>query len=107
MGNVVSIMHNLHGRSKPFLEELAEVEGKIMVAVADHDDVLRDRDIDAIAQASTLASELFTFAYDMAFGLLADSAAAQRHVQEMLAGLSALADKVFPSGDGDEAWDCA
>jgi hypothetical protein len=106
MGNVVSITHNLHGRSKPFLEKLAEVEGKIMVAVADHDDVLRDRDIDAITQASTLASELFTFAHDMAFGLPADSSAAQRHVQEMLAGLSALADKVFPSGD-DEAWDCA
>lgn len=102
MENFTSIARDLHGRREIFLEKLADVESTIMVAVADHDDMQRDRDIDAIAQASTAAAKLFTFAHDLALGLPTDSVAAQQHVQEVLAGLSVLADMTFPVEDEDD-----
>jgi len=102
MGNFTVIARDLHDRRELFLEKLADAERMIMVAVADYDDMLRDRDIDAIAQASTAAAKLFTFAHDLALGLPADSATAQQHVQEVLAGLSALADMAFFIEDEDD-----
>lgn len=102
MGNFTSIARDLHGRREIFLEKLADAESTIMVAVADHDDMLRDRDIDAIAQASTAAEKLFTFAHDLALGLPADSATAQQQIQDVLAGLSALADMAFPVEDEED-----
>lgn len=102
MENLSSIMRDLDDRRELFLEKLADAESAIMVAVADHDDMLRDRDIDAIAQASTIAAKLFSFAHDLALGLSTDSATAQQHVQQVLAGLSALADMAFSAEDEDD-----
>lgn len=102
MDNLSSIIRDLDDRRELFLEKLADAESTIMVAVADHDDMLRDRDIDAIAQASTIAAKLFTFAHDLALGLSADNTTAQQQVQQVLAGLSALADIAFPVEDEDD-----
>lgn len=105
MDNLISLVDEPRARRESFLGKLADVEGTIMEAVADHDDALRDRDIDAIAHASTLASNLFSLTHDIAIGLPIDSAAAQQRVRDMLAGLSALADEAFPTEDEDhEAW---
>lgn len=105
MENLTSLARDGHRRRELFLAKLTDVESTIMEAVADHDDMLADRDIDAIALGSELATKLFTFTHDMALGLPVDSAVSQRHIQEVLAALSALADKAFPTRDeDDEAW---
>lgn len=109
MEELSSILAEVQGRREAFVGQLADVDGTIMNAVADHGDVLSDRNIDAIAHTCILASKLFTLAHDMSLGLPVDGPAVQQRVQEALAGLSELADQAFPSEDedDDETWDRA
>lgn len=109
MEELSSILGEVQGRREAFLDQLGDVDGTIMEALADHDDVLSDRNIDAIAHTCILASQLFTLAHDMSLGLPVDGPEAQRRVREALVGLSELADQAFPSEDEDDdaTWDHA
>lgn len=96
-----SINGVLHQRDM-MIGSLASIEGDILTAVADQDDMLDDRDIDAIALASSAAAKLFTLAHDLAFGLVVNSPVAQETVQEVLAELSTLTDVTFASDEEDD-----
>lgn len=109
MEDLTNILADVEDRREAFAGELDDINGTAMAAVADHDDVLSDDNIDVIVHTSTLASKLFTLAHDLALGLRVDGPITQRRVQEALAGLSELADKAFSSEDEDDdaAWDRA
>ncbi|MGF7007206.1 hypothetical protein [Aminobacter sp. BE322] len=109
MEKLTNIIADVQGRRDVFSGQLADVEGNIMEAVAEHDDVLSDRNIDAIAHTSALASKLFTLAHDLALGLSVDSVETQQQVREALVALSELADQSFLSEDEDDdgTWDRA
>lgn len=102
MEKFTSIIRDIHVRREMFGDMLNDAESIIMVAVSDHDDVLRDCDVDAIAQASAVASKLFTLAHDIALGLGTDNTAVHQQLQEVLAGVSVLADIAFAADDEDD-----
>lgn len=104
METLNAIIRDMGSRNERFLSQLSEVENLVMVAVADNNDALADRDIDAVAEASTVAANLFTAAHALALGLSLDSPAFQKQLQEALVGLSTLADRAFYPED-EEEWE--
>jgi hypothetical protein len=90
------------GDRELFVAEVGDLQTTVMTGIADYGGALRDRDVDAIALASTLASELFILAHDMVRGLRIESEVARQQTHNALAGLLELADRASPDDDDDD-----